>query len=36
VLIASLLFVRSRSWNWIVALVVLASAIARLTVQQVR
>jgi hypothetical protein len=36
VLVASLLFVRSRSWNWIVALVVLVSAIARLTVQQVR
>jgi hypothetical protein len=36
VLIASLLLVRSRSWNWIVALVVLASAVARLAVQQVR
>jgi hypothetical protein len=35
-LVATLLFVRSRSWNWIVALVVLASAIARLAVQQVR
>jgi len=36
VLIASLLFVRSRRWNSIVALVVLASAVARLIVQQVR
>jgi hypothetical protein len=36
VLVATLLFVRSRPWNWIVALVVLASAIARLAVQQVR
>jgi hypothetical protein len=36
VLVASLLFVRSRSWNWIVALAVLASAVARLAVQQVR
>jgi hypothetical protein len=36
VLVASLLLVRSRPWNWIVALAVLASAIARLAVQQVR
>lgn len=35
-LVATLLFVRSRSWNWIVAVVVLASAVARLAVQQVR
>jgi len=35
-LVATLLFVRSRPWNWIVALVVLASAVARLAVQQVR
>lgn len=36
VVVASLLFVRSRSWNWVVALMVLASAVARLSVQQVR
>ena len=36
VLVASLLLVRSRPWNWIVALAVLASAVARLAVQQVR
>jgi hypothetical protein len=36
VLVATLLFVQSRPWSWIVAVLVLASAIARLAVQQVR
>lgn len=36
VLVASLLLIRSWSWNWIAALAVLASALARLAVQQVR
>jgi hypothetical protein len=36
VLVASLLVVRSRWWHWVVAVAVLASAVARLAVQQVR
>jgi hypothetical protein len=36
VLVLTLLLVRSRRWDWFVALAVLASAITRLAVQQVR